>query len=315
MRTGVAYMGHHNPQHLTTDLREMQALGLDDLFLCAQENDFIYFPGKIEFTAQIAADHGLRPMAIIWGALNLFGGGRSSQFLLEHPQGFQVARDGSHRAAGCYVNPVCVVHIQHLIDVVADYGYAGYFVDEPTPLRDCYCPSCQERFQQWYGSDLLLASDDLAADFRKRCVIDYVRTIAEYCKRAHPQLVTSTCVMPVDEDAWHDVAQIEALDDLGTDIYWANGGRNLDEMGPIVERLAGLCQSQSKTHHEWLQCWNVRQGNEHRVLEMGQQLLACAPDALYVWAWKAQIGTKETSDDPQTCWDYVCQVLRAAKEV
>ena len=31
MRTGVAYMGHHNPQHLATDLREMQGLGLDDL--------------------------------------------------------------------------------------------------------------------------------------------------------------------------------------------------------------------------------------------------------------------------------------------
>ena len=90
MRTGVSYMGHHNPKHLLTDIREMAALQLDDVLLSAQENDFVHFTGKLRFTPQIAKDHGIRPIAIFWGALNLFGGGRSSQFLLEHPEGFQV---------------------------------------------------------------------------------------------------------------------------------------------------------------------------------------------------------------------------------
>ena len=88
MRTGVAYMGHHNPKYLDLDLREMKELQLDDVLLAAQENDFIYFPGKLEFTPKIAAEYGIRPIAIFWGVLNLFGGGRSSQFLLENPGRF-----------------------------------------------------------------------------------------------------------------------------------------------------------------------------------------------------------------------------------
>jgi len=126
MRTGVSYMGHHNPQHIETDLVEMQALQLDDVLLCTQENDFVHFTGKLDFTPKIAKDHGIRPLAIFWGALNLFGGGRSSQFLLENPAGFQVALDGSHRPRGCYVNPINVAHIEGMIDVIAGRGFEGY---------------------------------------------------------------------------------------------------------------------------------------------------------------------------------------------
>jgi len=96
-------MGHHGPKHIETDIREMVRLQLDDVLVSAQENDFVHFTGKIEFTSRITKDHGLRPIAIFWGVLNLFGGGRSSQFLLEHPEGFQVRRDGSRSPAGCDV--------------------------------------------------------------------------------------------------------------------------------------------------------------------------------------------------------------------
>jgi len=43
MRTGVSYMGHHNPQHITTNIKEMNTLRLDDVFLSIQENDFAHF--------------------------------------------------------------------------------------------------------------------------------------------------------------------------------------------------------------------------------------------------------------------------------
>ena len=98
MRTGVSYLGALQPRHLRTDLEEMRDLRLDDVFLAMQENDFIHYPGKLRYTAEIAHDLGIRPLAIFWGALNLFGGGRSSQFLLEHPEGHQVGRDGSYRS-------------------------------------------------------------------------------------------------------------------------------------------------------------------------------------------------------------------------
>ena len=56
-------------------------------------------------------------------------------------------------------------------------------------------------------------------------------------------------------------------------------------------------------------------GSEPRILEQGKILLREKPDALYVWAWKGQVGTSESCADPDTAWHYAGQVLRMAKEV
>jgi len=31
MKTGVSYVGHHNPQHMETDMREMKQLRIEDV--------------------------------------------------------------------------------------------------------------------------------------------------------------------------------------------------------------------------------------------------------------------------------------------
>ena len=51
----------------------------------------------------------------------------------------------------------------------------------------------------------------------------------------------------------------------GTDLYWANTGQDIREVQPLTEELAGLCRAAGKRHHQWLQCWGVRAGNEARV--------------------------------------------------
>jgi hypothetical protein len=306
-------MGHHNPKHLATDMAEMQRLQLDDVLLAAQENDFLRFTGKIEFTPRIARDYGIRPIAIFWGALNLFGGGRSSQFLLEEPAGFQVAIDGSHMPAGCYVNPICVAHIESMIDRIAGLGFEGYFVDEPTPLRDCFCPSCRSKFHEWYGGDLAKAEPEAQEQFRERCVIDYVRTISDYCQANHPGLETMCCLMPIDRQMWEACAQIESLRNLGTDIYWVNNDRDVEEATPMIRDLDSVCKASGKIHHEWLQCWAAFVGQEQRIADQGQILIREKPDALYIWAWEGQIGTDEACEDPPAAWAKACEVLAAAK--
>jgi hypothetical protein len=314
MRTGASYLGQANPRYLEQDLREMQALRLDDVLLAAQENDFLYFPGKLSELPQRARDHGIRPLAIFWGALNLFGGGRSSQFLLEHPAGFQVRRDGSPAPAGCYMNPLCRRRVEEMIDRIAELGFAGYFVDEPTPLRECFCPACCERFAEWTGADLRAASAAQQETFRQRCVVDYVRAISAYCKGNHPQLETMCCLMPHDHQMWQQTAVLPDLDNLGTDLYWVNTDKDVEEMAAPIHALGSLCRQNGKVHHEWLQCWNVTAGREDRILEQGKILLREKPDALYIWAWNAQVGTSEACANPPAAWKRAEQVLRLAKE-
>jgi len=161
---------------------------------------------------------------------------------------------------------------------------------------------------------LLTAAAEAQEAFRQRCVIDYVAAIAAYCKANHPRLETMCCLMPVDQAMWAAAADIPGLDNLGTDIYWVNNEREVEEMKPLIQELAALCRRQGKVHHEWLQCWRVRQGNEKRVFDQGKILVGEQPDALYVWAWEGQMGTTETCDDPERAWAEACQILALAKE-
>ncbi len=312
MITGVSYMGHHNPRHLAADLAAMRLLGLDDVFVCLQENDFHHFTGKVRFTPDIARAAEIRPLALFWGVLNLFGGGRSSQFLLENPDGFQRDHTGNQLPAGCYVNPKNVTYLQSLIDLCAEIGYAGYFVDEPTPLN-CYCPSCLEQYDLLIGGDLRNAPPAAEQRFRHHCVINYIHTIATYCKQRHPQMETFCCLMPSEQTMWAEASAIAALDNIGTDIYWGNNDRDLTDMRPLLAEMANHARAHNKRHHEWLHGWGIKAGRESRIVDLGDEIIRAKPDALYVWAWEAQIGTSESCDDPIRAWAAAVEVIRRAQ--
>ena len=201
-----------------------------------------------------------------------------------------------------------------MIDRAVDLGFEGYFVDEPTPLRDCFCSACQARYEEWFGGDLLAADATQQERFRERCVVDYVRTIADYCAATHPALETMCCIMPIDEAMWAATSRIESLTNLGTDMYWVNDDRDVADMVPILRGLDAMCKQHGKIHHEWLQCWHVKSGREERILEQGRVLIQEQPDALYVWAWEGQVGITETCEDPTAAWAKACDVLRLAKD-
>ena len=137
--------------------------------------------------------------------------------------------------------------------------------------------------------------------------------MAAFVKAGHPEAETFCCIPPEDRDLWAEAAAVAGLDNLGTDLYWANTGQDLEGMRPPIRELAALCRGAGKRHHQWLQCWGVRAGNEPRVAAMGDVLCAEGPDALYVWAFEGQVGTGEACADPGRAWAEACAVLRRAK--
>jgi len=81
----------------------------------------------------------------------------------------------------------------------------------------------------------------------------------------------------------------------------------------MIHELRDLCADTKKTHHEWLQCWATRKGREKRIRGQGEVLVREKPDAVYVWAWRGQIGTTEPCEDLDLSWKYACDVFRMAK--
>ncbi len=267
MKTGVSYMGHHNPRHLESDLKDIKALGCNDVLLVAQENDFVYMRGNLDFFPRLAKEQGIRPLAIFWGgAMNYFGGGKSSQFLLDHPKAHQVNQDGSYNPAGCYNNLEVVKHIRGMIDRIAELGFSGYFIDEPSQL-DCFCPACVQIYHDMYRGDLFQANAEQAAQFRKKCVVRYICLLTDDIKLTYPHMETLCCMMPCDKIAWDNISRIDSLDNLGADIYWVNNNTPAEEMRPIIQDMDKICKRGNKKHHQWLQCWGVKKGKEHRIKE------------------------------------------------
>ncbi|MCG2712764.1 MAG: hypothetical protein L6416_10655 [Candidatus Omnitrophica bacterium] len=313
MRTGVSYLGHYNPKYMQMDLKEIKALGCDDVFLAAQENDFVYMRGKVDFFPKIAKDNGLTAWAIFWGALNYFGGGKSSQFLLENPRAHQVLKDGAYNPGGCYNNPDCIAYIKEMIDRISEAGFDGYFIDEPS-ITPCYCPSCLELYESMHGGNLLEVDSEKEQFFRKKCVVRYVCLLSDYIKIRHPQMRTMCCIMPQDKILWGDIARIDSLDNLGTDIYWVNEDIDVEQMSGLIKEMSSLCAKNNKKHHQWLQCWGVKKGKEQRIIDSGNAFLRENPDALYVWAYNGQLGTSEACEDPNAAWKAACEILRKAKK-
>ncbi|MCK4994019.1 MAG: hypothetical protein KAS13_03070 [Candidatus Omnitrophica bacterium] len=312
MRTGVSYMGHHNPRHIETDLLDIKSIGCDDVLLAAQENDFVYMTGKVDFFSRLCKEHGLRPLAIFWGVINYFGGGKSSQFLLNYPKAHQVNRDGSYNSAGCYNNLEVLKYIRGLIDRIAEKGFEGYFIDEPSRI-DCFCASCVRIYRDMYSGDLFKASVEQETQFRKQCIVRYICLLTDYIKLTYPQMETICCVMPCDKSVWEDVSRIDSLDNLGSDLYWVNNDTPVEEMIPVIQDMGKLCKSKNKKHHQWLQCWGVQKGQEQRVGEQGKILLNEDLNALYVWAYQGQVGISESCDDPQAAWAQASQIIKQAK--
>ena len=124
-----------------------------------------------------------------------------------------------------------------------------------------------------------------------------------------------TCLMPSDREMWQKAAGIDSLDNLGTDIYWVNNDKDVNEMVPLISELENSCKQAGKIHHQWLQCWGVQKGREQRILEQGKILVQAKPDALYVWAWNGQIGTTESCDDPVKSWCYAGEILKMAQNI
>jgi hypothetical protein len=144
-------------------------------------------------------------------------------------------------------------------------------------------------------------------------VIRYVEAVAGHVKAGHPEAETFCCIPPEDQALWPEVAALGPLDNVGTDVYWANTGQDIRAAEPVAGELAHLCRAAGKRQHQWLQCWGVRAGNEPRIAELGKVLCAARPHGLYVWAFEGQVGTNEACDDPPRAWAAACAVLRLAK--
>lgn len=308
------------PDSLSRELEDIKRSGFDHVILACQENDFIHFPGKIQFAPKIAHDLGLKILVNLWGYASAFGGGRISRLVADEPEVRVTAPDGNPRPLeqsdgtrlqpGCPNHPRVASRARELVMQAIDAGVDGFFWDEPTKF-DCYCPACRRIFMERAGEEITATSPEKLAEFRRHSIYRWIDTMSRLVKERDRKLITSTCVMPSDRDSWEDAPKCEWLDSLGTDTYWMLERKPVEWMREPCAKLVDIARKGGKSPHLWLQCWKIESGREKEIINAARELAAAEPDGIYVWAYKGQMGTSESCADPEQAWNCALEGLHA----
>lgn len=321
MRFGTSYMGNYYPEAIRYELEDIRKLGFDEVVLACQENDFMHFNGKIRFTPGIAHELGLKVLVNLWGFASAFGGGRISRLVADFPETMVVDKrgrpcpiewpKGNVIQPGCPNHPRVVERARDFAKRAIDAGVDGFFWDEPTKF-DCYCSECRMQFTERFGGHLDSAPAEKVEAFRRWGVVHWVEQMSDWVKKTNPKLVTSTCVMPQDRDAWEDAGKVKSLDSLGTDTYWIMHEKTMEWAREGSFALVEAARKAKKSPHLWIECCGIPKGRETELVEGCAMLSKAAPDTLYVWAYRGQLGTSEACEDPGRAWACLLDGFRAA---
>jgi hypothetical protein len=326
MELGVSYVSAHLPQHIREDMQEIKSIGCSEVLFALQENHFEALTGAYQYGASIAKDVGIKPLAVIWGFANTFGGGRMSNILLRDAKLWRIQKDGTPLPMGCLNNPFLIQQFLDKMEICHRYGFEGVLIDEPTP-QDCFCPFCQKRFIELYGKDLSQSADNPAKgsqyhEFQLNTVREYVEKVCKGVKAINPRLQTATAMMPHDKEGFERVASIKEMDVFGTDPYWLVPGAaefigitSVKEACQCASDFKAMCASKNKLSQMWLNCWKIPAGKEEEIYTGGKALAEIGYDSFYAWSYRAALGTNEECERPEEAWAALSKLYRELAQI
>lgn len=312
MKLGVSYIAAHLPDHIKADMDHLAGIGCQEVLFAVQENHFRYLNGAVRFGPGIAKAQGLKPLAVIWGFANTFGGGRISKRMLENIGLWRKTRDGQPVGNACLNNPQLLEFYIELVRQCNEHGFKGLTVDEPQ-RQECFCEHCRKKFHDACGLDLIRNVNSKHYEpFRLATVREFVAASCRAIKAINPALSTTVVMMPKDAKYWPQIANIPDLDVFGTDPYWLvpEVQTSLEQALDEGRMMRALCQKLNKKSELWLNCWWIPKGREPEIYEGGKKLAELGCDTFYTWSYRAGLGTNEESADPQKAWEYLCRLYR-----
>ena len=147
MKLGVTYLGNRFVRHYAErDLPEIVAAGCDYVVHTVSEYDLAFHSGEISALVDATRQAGLEAWLDCWGLGGLFAGEAFSDFLLRHPESWQVGPHGKRTPVACPNAPAFRELLQTWIEAAARAGADVVFFDDPLAPAEktCVCDSCRE---------------------------------------------------------------------------------------------------------------------------------------------------------------------------
>lgn len=329
MRFGCSYFGCRITPHVKDDMRYLADNGFDSVIHVFTENDLKYHLGTMTDIVGVSKDAGLEVLIDPWGVLQLFGGEAFSHWLNVYPEIKQVAEDGTPLPAACPNNRKTLELMTEWAFGAKKTGADVFFWDEPhmyipgwfhdrRELHPCFCPACQERYEEYHHQPLPWAYDKSVEEFKRQSLTDFLFELTRLGRQC--DMRNSACLLPAELDGdgaldWHVVASMEDIDVFGSDPYWALTNKQPEVfVAREVRKVLSVCEKYKKDHLVWLQGFRIPKGCEEEVARAFEVMVTGGVENIAFWGFKGCKYISEIAcDDPDKVWDALLQKIKQYK--
>ncbi len=307
MKLGVTYLGNRFVRHyVERDLPEIVEAGCDYVVHTFSEYDLAFHTGEI--AALVDATHrvGLEAWLDCWGLGGLFAGEAFSDFLLRHPESWQVRPGGARISVACPNSPAFRELLQTWIETAAGTGADAVFFDDPTSPVECVCGGCK---------DVCSASPEAPTDGRAFQQWSLARLMEDACGSARGLgLRTAVGVLP-GPSLSEQLTAARAADVVAVSPLWrAHGQPASPYVYDACEAVVAACRDSRQEPMAWLQAFSIPAGREDEIAQAAAAMAAAGVANISTWCYRAgEQMTAIRSEQPNIAWEAVVVAYRSLK--
>lgn len=312
LNTGVAYHGSRILSHVSEDMREITAAGMNTVVHMYTHNDMERHRAVFRDIVAMSEQLGLDVWVDNWGIEG--GPGDKAHFLAYHPNARMYFSNGSPSPIkACYNSEEFLAFTYEWLDQVRESGAKTVFWDEPyIPADDdafaCACPVCRKMFEELYGKPMPKALTPEVVEFRTRTIQSYFTKITGYA--ASLGIKSVVCVMfeprqGVSLDNLDHIGSIDTLSNIGCDPYWfgsASGCGAYDFVYSRTKKNVDFCDSHGKDHNIWIQTFGAPAGREDEIVLACDAAYDAGARTILGWSFRGAESNDYRCERPEKAW-------------
>jgi hypothetical protein len=322
---GVSYFGNRFADHYRErDLPAIVDAGCGFVVHTFSEHDHTYYTEALHALVTATHDAGLQAWLDPWGVGGLFAGEAFSDFLVRHPDSWQVRPDGTRVAQACPNAPASRELIVQWVDAAAATGADVVFWDDPslpdgTDKRSgCVCGHCHLAFLAHRGVTIPIRDHLTVTAFQRESMLAFIGDACAMAKARGLRNVVG--VVPGaargGEAALEALTSIPSVDTIATSPLWRAHRQPLDAY--VTEAAADLvaaCRRSGKRSMGWLQAFGIPVGAEEEIGRAAKLLANAGVEAIAAWSyWAGEPMTPVRSGDPGAAWQAVRSAFAALSD-
>ena len=322
MKLGVTYLGNRFVRHyVERDLPEIVDAGCDYVVHTFSEYDLAFHPGEINALVDATRQAGLEAWLDCWGLGGLFAGEAFSDFLLRHPESWQVRSNGERVPVACPNAPAFRQLLRTWIDAAAGAGATAVFFDDPMApgSEACVCDSCRE------GHAALLESHEPVGAgqvndraFQQRSLARLIEDVCAGAQGLGLRAAVGVLPEPAGQGSGALLAQLTAArsaDVVAVSPLWRAHGQ---PVSPYVydacAAVVATCRDSQQEPMAWLQAFSIPARQEYEIAQAADAMAAAGIANISTWCYRAgEQMTAVRSEQAQMAWETVVATYRRLK--